>query len=249
MDREKRTGEVYKELFGAELDFSQYDDPELMEIMQKFIFGDVCHTGNLELATREMITVVVLATMQMLPQLKVHLKAAMKVGNTPLQIREALYQCMPFIGVPKTLNAITVMNEIFRDEGVVLPLEKLSQVNDHDRYEKGLAVQYPIYGNEIKEKYQDLPANLGLDLARFLTEWGFGDFYTRGVLDEKERELYMLAVLTALRAETQIRAHALGCLKVGHSLTTIYSMVIHCLPYIGIPAAFKAINLIKEVCQ
>ena len=90
-----------------------------MEILQRNIFGDVFYTGNLNNGERELITVAALATMQTLPQLKAHVGAALNVGNSPLAIRETIYQCAPFIGFPRTLNAIGVFNDeqyIWRSE-------------------------------------------------------------------------------------------------------------------------------------
>lgn len=54
----------------------------------------------------------------------------------------------------------------------------------------------------------------------------------------------MLAVLAALGADLQIKAHTIGNLKAGNSKATLYAAMIQCLPYIGFPAAFNAINII-----
>ena len=67
-----------------------------MAILHKVIFGEVFHIGGLDDRTRELITVVVLATMQTLPQLRSHVGAALNVGVTPVEMREAVYQCAPF---------------------------------------------------------------------------------------------------------------------------------------------------------
>ena len=80
------------------------------------------HTGGLDERTREFITVTVLTTMQTLPQLHAHTGAALNVGVTPVELREAVYQCAPFIGFPKTLNAVAVINEVFTARGIDLPL-------------------------------------------------------------------------------------------------------------------------------
>ena len=40
-------------------------DPEMMDILQKYIFGEVFRTGDLDIKTREMITCVSLAAMQL----------------------------------------------------------------------------------------------------------------------------------------------------------------------------------------
>lgn len=72
------------------------------------------------------------------------------------------------------------------------PLAPKATVNENDRYEKGLAIQAPLYGDEIKEQMKGLPDKMGEDVSRFLTEVCFGDFYTRDGLDVKTRELLVL---------------------------------------------------------
>ena len=64
-----RTEKKYKELFGAPVVLNA-TDPELMTILQRFIFGEIFYTGNLDDKTRELITITALATNQTLPQLK-----------------------------------------------------------------------------------------------------------------------------------------------------------------------------------
>ena len=72
MDRIERCKKNYTELFGGEALTGQGTDPEMMDILQKFIFGEVFRTGDLDKKTRELITCTVLATMQTLPQLNAH---------------------------------------------------------------------------------------------------------------------------------------------------------------------------------
>lgn len=248
MDRTEKCAQVFKTLFDGEpATMESGNDPELMIILQRFIFGEVFETGTLDKKTRELLTVVCLTAMQTLPQLKGHTQAALNAGNSPLEIREAVYQCAPFIGFPRTLNAVSAVDEVFLANGISLPLPAQGKAEEGERYEKGLAIQSPLYGNEIKEKYAGLPDGIGEALPRFLTEVCFGDFYTRGVLSVQERELLMLAVLAALGADTQIKAHVIGNLKAGNSKEVLYAAMVQCLPYIGFPAAFNAINIIKSV--
>ena len=65
-------------------------DVEMMQILQKYIFGEVFTVGELDIKTRELITVVSLTTQQTLPQLKAHINGALNAGNTPLEVREAI---------------------------------------------------------------------------------------------------------------------------------------------------------------
>ena len=149
MDRAEKTKEKFKELFGGNPVQNEGTDPEFMRILQRFIFGEVCYVGSLDNRMRELITITVLTVNQTLPQLKAHVEACLNVGLTPLKIREAIYQCAPFIGFPKTLNAISAMNEVFAAKGIALPLESAETVSEETRYEKGLAIQSPLYGDEL----------------------------------------------------------------------------------------------------
>lgn len=246
MDRIELCKKNYTALFGGEALNGEGTDPEIMDILQKYIFGEVFRTGDLDIKTREMITCVCLATMQQLPQLKGHAGAALNVGVTPFELREAIYQCAPIIGFPKVLNALGVVNEVFTERGIKVPLEVQATVNEENRYEKGREIQYPLYGDRMKEALKDVPGGMGEKVARFLTEVHFGDFQTRNGLDTRTRELLTYCVLTVIGAEPQLHAHLHANLKVGNSKERVTAAVIQCMPYIGFPAALKALIIIKD---
>lgn len=246
-NRIQRCAEKFGILFGAAPAGDEGTDPEFMKILQRFIFGEVCYTGDLSDADRELVTVTVLAVNQTLPQLKAHVGASLNVGCTPVEIREAIYQCAPFIGFPKTLNAITAMNEAFTAAGIALPLPAQGTVEDADRYGAGLAIQEPLYGAEIADRYRDLPPEYAEAIPRFLTAFGFGDFATRTGLDGARRELLTVVMLAALGgAELQVKAHVLGAEKAGNSRDRILAALVHAMPYMGIPRLFNALNAARE---
>jgi 4-carboxymuconolactone decarboxylase len=152
-----------------------------------------------------------------------------------------------FIGFPKTENAVAAVNGVFAQHDIALPLAHGGTVSGDKRYEEGLSVQNPIYGGEIINAMRGLPGRLDEDIPRFLTELLFGDFYTREGLDLKTRELLSLSILATLDAEEQIRVHATGNLKVGNDKATLIAAMVQCLPYIGFPYTFNAINTIRRV--
>lgn len=246
-DRTALCKENYTALFGGEALTGEGTDPEFMAILQKFIFGDIFAVGDLDLKKREMITCTVLSVMQTLPQLKSHAAAALNVGVTPVELRETIYQCAPFIGFPRTLNAIGVINEVFEERGIELPLEPQGTTTEENRFEKGFAIQNPIYGDEISQRMAYVPGGMGNDVSRFLTEYCFGDIYTRNGLDVQTRELLIYCILTALEADSQLASHAIGNMKLGTSRETLAAAVIQCLPYVGFPPAMKALNAIMNV--
>ncbi len=236
----------YNKLFGGEALTKTGSDAEMMAILQKYIFGEVFTVGELDMKTREMITVVSLSTQQTLPQLKAHINAALNVGVSPMELREAIYQCAPFIGFPKTLNAITVLNEVFKERGIQTPLEGTMTVKEQDRFKEGHKIQNELYGDEILQSMKGLPDNMGEDVARMLTEVCFGDFYTRKGLDVKTRELLVLSILVTTGDIQTLKSHIVGNMKVGNDAKIIAAVIIQVMPYTGFPKALAALKTLKQ---
>lgn len=246
MTREQICKDNFEALFNTKWNPNVGDDPEMMSVLQKYIFGEVFAIGKLDNKTREMLTVTTLTAQQTLPQLKAHINALLNTGATPNEVREVIYQCAPFIGFPKTLNAISVMNEVFVERKIPLPLENASTTNENNRYKEGLKIQKPLYGDEIKNSLEGLPNNVGDKVARLLSEVCFGDFYTRKGLDLKTRELLVLAILITDGSENTLKSHIKGNLKAGNTKEDIVSAIIQCMPYVGFSKTFKALYIFKD---
>jgi 4-carboxymuconolactone decarboxylase len=108
--RIERSQTKQKALFGELLSTST-TRPELMQILRNFTYGDIYAIGNLDDKTRELVTLVVLTTNQALPQIKEHTHAALNVGVSPIEMREALYQVAAFIGFPKVINGLEAVDD------------------------------------------------------------------------------------------------------------------------------------------
>lgn len=246
MNRIERTEKTYRELFGQEITASK-TDPELMTILQRFIFGEVFYAGNLDDKTRELITITTLTVNQTLPQLKAHANAALNVGVKPIEIRESIYQLAPFIGFPKVLNALDTVNNVFESRGIQLPLQNEGTVQEDERLKKGKEKQVPLYGDGMKVAMKDLPGGFDTIIPDMLTTSLFADFYTRGGLELKTRELLIYCALATLGGtERQMASHAVGNLKVGNSKETLIAAMVQCYPYVGFPRISNAINIIKD---
>jgi 4-carboxymuconolactone decarboxylase len=247
MDRVERSKEKFNQLFGEGITAAQATDPDFQDILSHFIFGEVFYQGNLDDKQRELITLVVLATNQTLPQLKAHVSAALNVGLTPLEIKEAVYQCAPYIGFPKTLNAINEVNEVLKAKNIALPIESQKSVDEDNRFEKGLGTQIEIFGDVIAKMRENAPSNQK-HMQDYLSAFCFGDFYTRGGLDLKTRELLTLCIISALGGvEGQVKAHVQGNRNVGNDKETLITAITHCLPYMGFPRTLNALACVNEI--
>lgn len=75
-------------------------------------FGDYYTRGGLDLAQREMITFCFLmAQGGCEPQLISHAMGNMNMGNGKEFLLKVVSQCLPYIGYPRSLNAITCINK------------------------------------------------------------------------------------------------------------------------------------------
>lgn len=248
MNRIDRANKKLNELFGTMPAESADLDPEFTEISQRFIYGEIFCQGNLDVRLRMLISIVALTTIRNQTYLASLVRAALAVGVEPQAIKEALYQCAPFIGFASVFDALHIANAALLAHDVVLPLETARSVTEEERFDVGKAIQFPIYGDRIWESLENVPDEQRSSIPRYLTEVCFGDLYTRAGLDLQTRELLILCVLCALgNTQVQITSHAVGNLKVGNSRETIIAAVTQCLPWIGFPRTLNAIRLIKDI--
>lgn len=248
MDRIALKEQKCTELFGG---FAAEGNPdkEFLDILQNFQFGEVSFRGDMDDKTRELITIALLTVNQCMPQLASHVTAAIGVGANQDEIKETIYHCAPYIGFPKTLNAIAAANEAFKVMGLEIKAIKNATVTEENRAGKGLETQKSIFGAVIDQAYANAPEGQ-LHIQEYLSAMCFGDFYTRGVLDVKFRELLTFCILTAQGGcENQVRAHVAANLNVGNSKEVLVSAVTQCLLYVGFPRTLNALNCINEVCK
>jgi 4-carboxymuconolactone decarboxylase len=105
-----------KQIFGDKIDQMYAHSPEDELHIQKHLsancFGDYYTRTGLDLKTRELLTFSMLASLGGCePQLLGHVAANLAVGNDRRVLLGAITLLLPFIGYPRTLNAIRVINE------------------------------------------------------------------------------------------------------------------------------------------
>lgn len=107
------------DIFGESMrGFAQSGPAESRHINQWLVdkcFGDYYTRRGLDYAQREMITFCFLAAQGGCePQLASHAAANMRVGNDKAFLIKVISQCLPFIGYPRSLNALRCVNEAAR---------------------------------------------------------------------------------------------------------------------------------------
>lgn len=89
------------------------------DFITRYAWGDIWSRPGLSRAERSLVTLAVLAAMQHENELAMHVKAALRNGLTPEQIREVLLQVAVYAGVPVANRAFPVAQRALAEAGAV----------------------------------------------------------------------------------------------------------------------------------
>jgi len=117
-----------------------------------------------------------------------------------------------------------------------------------DRYEAGMRVRREVLGDDHVDRANAAITPLDEAFQRYITETAWGGIWTRDQqLDRRTRSCITIALLTALRADKELAMHIRGGLRNGLTPAEITEVILHTVPYSGIPAANAAIKVAKTV--
>jgi 4-carboxymuconolactone decarboxylase len=118
---------------------------------------------------------------------------------------------------------------------------------DKKRYEEGLAVRRAVLGSEYVDKSLRSADDFTRPMQDLVTEYCWGEIWTRPGLDRRTRSLLNLAMLTALNRPHEIRLHVRGALNNGLTREELMEVFLQSAIYCGVPAALDAMRAAKEV--
>jgi 4-carboxymuconolactone decarboxylase len=108
---------VQKEIVGEERVESLYakspaDQLHIQHLLSANCFGDYLTRNGLSVQMRELVTLSMLVALGGCdPQVKGHVAANLRVGNDRARQIDVVTQLLPFIGYPRTLNALRMIDE------------------------------------------------------------------------------------------------------------------------------------------
>lgn len=225
------------------MNFKQ-SDPEFDNIMKNFIAKVESRAKLLSDKQKELIKIVSLVTQRSRVLLAEEVEKALSLVLTPVEMKEAIYQCAPYAGFIATTEALSIVNEVFGKNNIDFPLQKQSTVTQTTVFEKGLDAQTTIFGDSMRTVADG--ENTPNPYYYLITNC-FGDYYTREGLDLQTREMLTLCILINLGTESQIKSHIQGNINIGHDKDFIEEMIYQCLPYAGYPRILNALNCFNEV--
>lgn len=233
------------------LDEFKETDCEFVEMFDNFAFNEVTAQTKLEIDKKTRL-IAILATLtgcQAIDIYKQILPVALKYNVTAIEIKEIIYQAVAYLGFARVYPFLKITNEILKINGKILPLEKQSNTSSKTRLEKGIQAQVDIFGKGMKDFYKS-GAKETVHINKWLAENCFGDYYTRGGLDYKLRELITFCYISAQGGcEPQLTAHATANLKIGNSKDFMIAVISSLIPFIGYPRSLNALTCLNNAAK
>jgi 4-carboxymuconolactone decarboxylase len=116
-----------------------------------------------------------------------------------------------------------------------------------DRFAKGLEIRRSVLGKDHVDASLARSDDFNAILQQLVTEFCWGDIWSRNGLDRRIRSMLNLAMLTALNRPHEFRLHVRGAVSNGVTRSEIQEVLLQTAPYCGIPASLEAFKLAAEV--
>lgn len=116
-----------------------------------------------------------------------------------------------------------------------------------DLFEKGLKIRKEVLGAEHVQKSLDSATDFTAPMQKLVTEWCWGELWSRPGLDRRTRSIINLSMLSALNRPHEVRLHVRGALNNGLSQEEIIEILLQVAVYCGVPAALDSMKVAAEV--
>ena len=118
---------------------------------------------------------------------------------------------------------------------------------DQNRYDNGMKVRRQVLGDAYVDKASANVDDFNRDFQRIVTEYCWGEVWTRSVLTNKQRSLNNLCMIAALNRGAEFELHVRGALRNGCTPEEIRDTLIQVAIYAGIPAGVEAFRIARKV--
>ena len=90
---------------------------DVQDLITRYAWGEIWSRPGLDRRTRSCITLTALVALNHHHELAMHVRAALRNGLTPDEIKEVLLQSAVYCGVPAANRAFAIAQEVLNEEG------------------------------------------------------------------------------------------------------------------------------------
>ncbi len=117
------------------------------------------------------------------------------------------------------------------------------------KFEVGLDIRKSVLGEEHVNRSINNATEFNEPIQQLVTEYCWGEVWSRSGLDKKQRSLINLAMLTALNRPHELKLHLKGALRNGCKKEEIREVLLQSAIYCGVPAAVDSFRVASEIIK
>jgi 4-carboxymuconolactone decarboxylase len=115
------------------------------------------------------------------------------------------------------------------------------------RREIGLSIRRDVLGSEHVEASMAKASSFSRPIQDLVTEYCWGEVWSREGLDRRSRSMLNLAMLTALNRPHELAVHVRGAVSNGLTPAEIQEVLLQTAVYTGVPAALESFRVAEKV--
>jgi 4-carboxymuconolactone decarboxylase len=116
-----------------------------------------------------------------------------------------------------------------------------------ETYEAGLAVRREVLGDAHVQRSLVNTSEFARPVQELVTEYCWGEIWTRSGLPRSTRSLINLAMLTALNRMHEFGVHVRGAIRNGVTEEEIQEVLMQAAIYVGVPAALESCRVAEKI--
>ncbi|GAS99338.1 4-carboxymuconolactone decarboxylase [Mycolicibacterium canariasense] len=116
-------------------------------------------------------------------------------------------------------------------------------------YERGIEIRKNVLGHAHVQKSLDAVSEFSRPIQELVTEYCWGEVWSRDGIDRKTRSMLNLAMLTALNRMHELGVHVRGAINNGVTPAQIQEVLIQSAIYVGVPAALESFRVAERVLK
>ena len=116
-------------------------------------------------------------------------------------------------------------------------------------FEKGMHVRRTVLGNAHVNRANKNRNDFNSDFQDFISNYAWGEIWTRPGLSKHNRSLITIAMLIALNRPDELKMHIRAAFNNGVTVEELKEVIMQAGIYCGLPAANSAFQLAQEIIQ
>ncbi|WP_420410141.1 carboxymuconolactone decarboxylase family protein [Hoeflea sp.] len=116
-----------------------------------------------------------------------------------------------------------------------------------EQFEKGLKIRREVLGDAYVDRSIAAADDVSAPLQKLLTEWCWGEIWSRPGLDRKMRSVLNLGMIMALNRSAELKLHVRGALNNGLTREEIVEIILQGAIYCGAPTSLDAMRTAQAV--